>query len=48
MGFRISLDDFGTGYSALSYLNKFPVSEIKIDQSFVQGITDNNDHRLIV
>jgi diguanylate cyclase (GGDEF)-like protein/PAS domain S-box-containing protein len=48
MGFRISLDDFGTGYSALSYLNKFPVSEIKIDQSFVQGIADNNDHRLIV
>ncbi|WP_051412869.1 GGDEF and EAL domain-containing protein [Methylophilus sp. 5] len=48
MGFRISLDDFGTGYSALSYLNKFPVSEIKIDQSFVQGIADDNDHRLIV
>lgn len=48
MGFRISLDDFGTGYSALSYLSKFPVSEIKIDQSFVQGIVDNNDHRLIV
>ncbi len=48
MGFRISLDDFGTGYSALSYLSKFPVSEIKIDQSFVQGIADNNDHRLIV
>lgn len=48
MGFRISLDDFGTGYSALSYLNKFPVSEIKIDQSFVQGIASNNDHRLLV
>lgn len=48
LGFRISLDDFGTGYSALSYLNKFPVSEIKIDQSFVQGIADNNDHRLLV
>lgn len=48
MGFRISLDDFGTGYSALSYLSKFPVSEIKIDQSFVQGIADNNDHKLIV
>lgn len=48
MGFRISLDDFGTGYSALSYLSKFPVSEIKIDQSFVQVIADNNDHKLIV
>ena len=48
MGFRISLDDFGTGYSALSYLNKFPVSEIKIDQSFIQGMASNHDHRLLV
>jgi len=48
MGFSISLDDFGTGYSALSYLNQFPVSEIKIDQSFVQGMASNHDHRLLV
>lgn len=37
-GFHISLDDFGTGHSSLSYLKRFPVSRIKIDQSFVQNM----------
>ena len=43
MGIRLSIDDFGTGYSSLSYLQKLPVHEIKIDQSFIEHLVRDGD-----
>ncbi len=48
MGLHLSIDDFGTGYSSLSALQQFPISTLKIDQSFVKGVATNTDDATIV
>ncbi|EAZ87973.1 putative bifunctional diguanylate cyclase/phosphodiesterase, partial [Crocosphaera chwakensis] len=48
LGVQISLDDFGTGYSSLGYLQKFPITTLKIDQSFIQNLQNNSKNTAII
>jgi diguanylate cyclase (GGDEF)-like protein len=48
LGVRIAMDDFGTGYSSLSYFRSFPFDKIKIDRSFVQGLTEGRSSLAIL
>jgi diguanylate cyclase (GGDEF)-like protein/PAS domain S-box-containing protein len=48
LGIHIQIDDFGIGYSSLSYLSQFPISALKIDQSFIGKMTENSNETNIV
>jgi diguanylate cyclase (GGDEF)-like protein/PAS domain S-box-containing protein len=48
MGLRLSVDDFGTGYTSLGYLRRLPITELKIDRSFIAKMTSSEEDAVIV
>jgi diguanylate cyclase (GGDEF)-like protein/PAS domain S-box-containing protein len=48
LGVQVQIDDFGVGYSSLNYLSKFPINALKIDQTFVRNMNNNNNQSEIV
>jgi diguanylate cyclase (GGDEF)-like protein len=47
IGVGLAIDDFGTGYSSMNYLKRFPLDRLKLDQSFMRGVMDNPEDKVI-